>query len=80
MNRLKIIPKISEQHNGKERNRGTKKKPPPYCGKHTCKNTKRMSCAAALPIPQNSCIIIYPRGMVQFRYVTVNTLFTGDNK
>jgi hypothetical protein len=28
----------------------------------------------------NSCSIIYPRNMVCFKYITVNTLHKGDNK
>ena len=29
---------------------------------------------------QNSCNIVYPRNMVCFKYITVNTLHKGDNK
>jgi len=28
----------------------------------------------------NSCNTIYPRNMVCFRYIVVNTLYKGDNK
>ena len=29
---------------------------------------------------QNSCNTVYPRNMVCFRYIIVNTLLKGDNK
>jgi hypothetical protein len=54
-----------------------------YCGKHKCKSKINLILELPLHAPltasKNSCNTVFPRDMVGFRNISVNTLHKGDD-
>ena len=89
MKRFKIIQKIPAQRREKAGTQGTREdRHIGYCihtsessnvKVHNVYHGKQHYVYKNLQL-QNTCKIIYPRNIVCFRYIIVNTLHTGDKK